>query len=88
MNCRPGDLARFFQPGPLRDRIIQVTTLDPDPICAGQMWLYEGRIPSPIAGHDYVSFRDCALRPIRHPGDDAVDESTVWLPPVPRGHIA
>ncbi len=28
-------------------------------------------------------FADAYLRPIRDPGDDAIDESAAWLPPVP-----
>lgn len=33
--------------------------------------------------HRYIVAPDSVLRPIGNPGDDAVDESSAWLPPVP-----
>jgi hypothetical protein len=35
------------------------------------------------AAYDLLAMSDNFIRPIRDPGDDAVDESKAWLPPVP-----
>lgn len=73
MNCRPGDMAmviRSIYPH-LLGRIITVhnllTTRDGSPC-----WSYTGNLDTPYGPPHYAE--DCCLRPIRDPGDDAVDE--------------
>jgi hypothetical protein len=85
MNCKPGDLARVVHPGNNLGKIIRVTTLDPVPHSVhGHCWHYEG---GPLMATEFnaplSAYCDVWLRPIRDPGDDAVDESHAWLPPVP-----
>ena len=36
------------------------------------------------ASGSVIGIADCFLKPIDNPGDDAVDESHAWLPPVPQ----
>lgn len=86
MNCKPGDLAVVRCPiEPSNNgRFVVVTQLDPLLHSKwGPAWNYEGeRIVS--EGTALRAICDCWLKPIRDPGDDAVDESKAWLPPVPQ----
>ena len=53
---------------------------------ADQVWLIDGFVRDSTPDGSLAEFsacRDAVLRPIRNPGDDAVDESKAWLPPVP-----
>jgi hypothetical protein len=85
MNCKPGDLAVIVNPRhpelmDLVGRILRVKrVIDHD--CFGDpCWSYEGRrIKHPIAG-TLRGASDAWLRPIRDPGDDATDETLLWLP--------
>jgi hypothetical protein len=85
MNCKPGDLAlltRAIEQFPEQEgRIFTVTTLDlrsPEPA-----WYYEGPVIRRVDGthrKTWISLPDQWLRPIRDPGDDATDETLLWLP--------
>lgn len=85
MNCKPGDLA------------IVVDSADGDQTFLGRVlttvllidhkdgraaWLTEPILKDPRDGVS-ILWLDTSLKPIRDPGDDAVDESKAWLPPVP-----
>lgn len=79
MNCKPGDLAvviRCLRPANLGRvlRVVRPHEFFPD------AWVVEGQ-----AGGDCAL--DSWLRPIRDPGDDAVDETLHWLP-VPVKEVA
>ena len=77
MNCKPGDLAVVVCAGRLEGRVIRVTSLDPGRSpCGRPLWLYEGDLTDPD-GFRYESIWDHILRPLRDPGDDAVDEMVV-----------
>ncbi len=73
MNCKPGDLAvvvrSIYDPAQI-GKIVRVVEW-----CA----YTEGWIVSPCILF-YASVHDECLRPIRDPGDDAVDETLQWLP--------
>ena len=98
MNCRPNDLARVIAPGRLvhcplcscsgvavrPDTIVRVTQHD------GIAWALEEPICDvvPISCGATIIIRcrmlpDELLRPIRDPGDDAVDEMVAKLGPAP-----
>jgi hypothetical protein len=86
VNCKQGDLAvvvmvdghpvleRFI--GSIRRVKIIVTAWD------GPAWTYEGR-RFKAKGQTCQAIPDRWLRPIRDPGDGAIDQSKAWLPPVP-----
>lgn len=85
MNCKPGDLARIVAAGIHQDKIIRLTTIDPQCVRDGlpPAWLYEPPLlPDPCEpdAFDMVSFFDHHLRPIRDPGEDARDEMLRPLP--------
>lgn len=92
MNCEKGDLAILVMcDGSSFGRLVRcVTFLGPQrvmrksgEICSFDCWL----IDPPLPDHANIGMcqfaPDAWLRPIRDPGDDAVDESKAWLPPVP-----
>lgn len=99
MNCKPGDLAVVVRSegtgraGLLSEmllgRIVRVVRLRPPSnafhCMADLVWSFEEPIRLELHGWTYIAdgTADCCLRPIRDPGDDAVDESKAWLPPVP-----
>ncbi len=72
MNCKPGDLAIVVAAPAIAKRaigsIVRCVELF-DGFGTGPMWTVE----PPAAGH-YWGIKDRWLRPIRDPGDDAVDE--------------
>lgn len=80
MNCKPGDLAIFLPPPyvsgyEFSGRVLRVIK----PSAFHGTWFVEPLFPN---GDD--STWDKYLRPIRDPGDDAVDETIVRLgKPVP-----
>jgi hypothetical protein len=84
MNCKPRDLAVVIRPSkcghPPRVgavvRVAEISWMFPD------CWVTDPPIVDPADGRE-VHIEDIHLRPIRDPGDDAVDESAAWLPPVP-----
>jgi hypothetical protein len=88
MNCVPRDIARIVgNSHGNNDRLVEVLRADG----AAGWWLCKALSPLSIwdmrceiypPGTE-VLMADVCLRPIRNPGDDAVDESHAWLPPVP-----
>lgn len=81
LNCKPGDLAIIVVPKGISGsehagKIVRVTTLR-----LADSWNYEPSLPR-LDGGFYLGIVDEYLRPIRDPGDDAVDE-TLLLKPVP-----
>ena len=82
MNCKPGDLAVVvgkcdISGDYLLGHIFKVTSSYFDR--GGWFWEYEG----PVLGTPWgtlAAVADAKLRPIRDPGDDAVDESFRWVP--------
>lgn len=95
LNCRPGDLARVISTPEtdyvgITDRIIKVTQISEFKTPMGYVaWDYETMplsVPCPCGcGRNALigPIADSALRPIRDPGDDAVDETLELAPPVP-----
>lgn len=90
MNCKPGDLAVIVPPYQDKEMLGLVVTVvrrvppaariqakngDVSMGGAGIGWRCEGHAPSLPCG-----IADECLRPLRNPGDDAVDESLLWLP--------
>lgn len=93
MNCKPGDLAVIVRSQCGNEgRIVRVLRyVGKKRFTSGKTyqdcWLLEGRLVERCLlaeqlGGDAIQ-PDDRLRPIRDPGDDAVDESKAWLPPVP-----
>lgn len=85
LNCKPGDLAVVVSTLGRADqaRFLGMTVLVlkagcPDAL--GARWLVEHR--------EIYTAADACLRPIRDAGDDAVDESHAYLPPVPHKELA
>lgn len=83
MNCRPGDLAYIVAPDfpPYDRKFVTVVRFAKHDEQLGPCWVVkpEGWIPplwtvtlSPVGTFCYP---DRCLRPIRNPGDDAVDET-------------
>lgn len=78
MNCKPGDLAVIVaskQDEWALGRIVRVVTLD-EP----KVWRMEEPFWHPNGIWRFTRIEDCCLRPIRDPGDDAVDETLLRLP--------
>lgn len=86
MNCKPGDLAVVVNGGQWHQehvgKIVSVKRLA-WPNEYGPTWEYEPELWSTKWQLYVPCLEDVAIRPIRDPGDDAVDESKAWLPPVP-----
>ncbi len=96
MNCKPGDLARIVHPFTAHGvgRFVEVVRLsrhferlggrDFRHLMPGPGWVCRGNVPADdgLVLKELVVADEC-LRPIRDPGDDAVDESKAWLPSVP-----
>lgn len=84
MNCKPGDLAVIVSsqrgPKPIGS-IVRILLRGPDWL-GHATWLTTGARD----GSDW--HRDCVLRPIRDPGDDAQDESLSWLPVPSREEVS
>jgi hypothetical protein len=53
------------------------------PLAVGAYDRIAGRLSAPFTYRNQATVLDSDLKPIRDPGDDAVDESHAWLPPVP-----
>lgn len=88
MKCKIGDLAIVIKPfsgNRNLGKIVEVVAAGHLPGC----WLVTSRQPLVIKIDGVDHYRchglidDARLSPIRDPGDDAVDESAAWLPPVP-----
>lgn len=85
MNCKPGELAFIMHAGGNDESwasglVVRCLSVFMEGIYA--CWIIEKALVSP-AGQMYTSVYDGVLKPIRDPGDDAIDESKAWLPPVP-----
>lgn len=85
MNCKPGDLAFYVGlDRSLHWRIVRCIQIHPaSPLLREVFWVTDPQLPVAEVGRLSEAICDRALRPIRDPGDDAVDESAAWLPPVP-----
>jgi hypothetical protein len=79
MNCKPGDLAIVSGKETLphlRGRIVTVAR------CGNLYGIPHWQTEPKFIDRDGVEvwFADEDLRPIRDPGDDATDETLLWLP--------
>jgi hypothetical protein len=86
MNCKPGDLAVIVRtdiPGQeaLVGSLVQCISVDPSSsqLYGGPEWNYEAVSPGIPDPKEHTISDDC-LRPIRDPGEDAKDETLLWLP--------
>lgn len=80
MNCRPGDLAIVIRSrsglNPQHiGRLLKV--VGPSKFHL-EHWETEPELRS-ICGN-FIDWHDQSLKPIRDPGDDAVDQTLLWLP--------
>lgn len=90
MNCKPGDLAVIVRSMAGNEgKIVRCVRLADSSEAkeAGfdmrpEVWVLEKPLMTRLGFPASLCY-DAHLRPIRDPGDDAVDESTAWLPPVP-----
>jgi hypothetical protein len=95
MNCRPGDLAitvrnALCAEGVVVVRsgvIVRVVRLTPANVGNGMVWELEKTVPFHVVlpGGGYIQgevegLDDNDLKPLRDPGDDAVDETLQRLP--------
>lgn len=89
MNCKPGDLAVIVDSSQARSRSNIGLLVSVRELCEGSAreWKCDpvpGQRPPlngdghPIVG--WVGVYDRNLHPIRDPGDDAVDQTLLWLP--------
>lgn len=100
MNCKPGDLAitvgsmRGDQDGRLVEVLRASTPQDVEEwepgawyvrVLGGPLYMHAANGKRPFT---YCSLRDRNLRPIRDPGDDAVDETLQRLPAPKRDEVA
>lgn len=88
MNCKPGDMAYVAAEGVHRsdekwaiNHIVKCVSSLTEP-SGLPAWVVDPPLVSP-SGKRWEALRDFCLRPLANPGDDAADESTRWLPPVP-----
>jgi hypothetical protein len=91
MRCKVGDLAVITSGGRYPeniDRLVEVISLWRGERVCGVLYASGDWVVRGIGGdlrylngwaRDSVA-RDCVLRPIRDPGDDARDETLEWLP--------
>jgi hypothetical protein len=89
LNCKTGDLAIIIQ-GVTSNRNVGKLVTVLGPAQQHGYWIVHCDHPmKTILGGLFSSestvgpIEDYRLRPIRHPGDGAIDESAAWLPPVP-----
>ena len=90
MNCKPGDLARVISTPETRDAgvvdwFFKLTVLDGQTDFGNApAWRYEGPERTTPEGRwkglRIEAVGDHILRPIRDPGDDAVDETLLRVP--------
>lgn len=89
MNCKPGDLAIVvrdsYGPQTHLGKIVTTVALEYAPDAKGIEMLAWATAPILYDDDGVIAlFNDSSLRPIRPHGDDAVDQSKAWLPPVPK----
>lgn len=91
MNCKPQELAMILSPHVAHGRFVTTLRvaspsgerLSGNVFCGdgGPAWVVSGSIPFPHLGVVSLAvISDSSLRPIRDPGDDAVDETLLRLP--------
>lgn len=78
MNCQPNDFCRVLNNpvtalGGIADRFVTVMALDQNQ-CSEPAWIIEGGAFRTVQGFKVQCIPDKWLKPIRDPGDDAVDE--------------
>lgn len=78
MNCKPGDIAVLINTPPEFTEhigmVVRVVRLAHVASSIGPGWIYEGRPILLPSGTPVVGIEDAFLRPLRDPGDSAVDE--------------
>ena len=83
MNCKPNDLAVIVRTGPkshhLLGRPVTVHCLEFESTTYGPGWTYSPPLKD-SHGRPLDFLEDAFLRPLRDPGDDAVDEMVRWCP--------
>jgi hypothetical protein len=86
MNCKPGDLAFYVgEDVSQHGRVVRCIEIHPfSEVMGDPCWVTDPSLPVE-GGFLSLAVIDCALRPIRDPGDDAQDETLQWLP-VPSQH--
>lgn len=87
MNCKPGDLAVIVAPDTSTRNLGKIVRVLHGSRLGDGWWWVESLSPAFMNGPgscDRVAMEgnieDRRLRPIRDPGDDAVDETLLWLP--------
>lgn len=90
MNGKPGELAIVVDSADgdqtFLGRVLTTVSLVEDVDGGRPAWLTDPLLEDPRDGM-LIFWFDTSLKPIRDPGDDAVDESAAWLPPVPLSTI-
>ena len=81
MRCRPGDLVLLLRAdyAPCKQFVGQVHTVGALSNAFHGAWLFDPPLYEPKSGA-LVSWLDKDLLPIRDPGDDAADETLLWVP--------
>ncbi len=85
MNCKKGDLA-YVVPTTRRHawaagRVVTCVELIRDQHLIGNVgWLIDPPLADPADGKVLRHAADASLRPIRDPGEDATDETLLWVP--------
>ena len=87
MNCKPNDIARIVNNVTgNNDKLVRVVAIVTAPDCPVTWWLcvamqqiYIDGVPDLQPAGTEVYCADVNLRPVRDPGDDAVDETLAWL---------
>jgi hypothetical protein len=80
MNCKPGDLAVIVKPGTTHRNLGKLVVVKN--LLWDDMWNVEALSPCHKENGRYETWgfiEDHRLRPLRDPGDDAVDETILWL---------
>lgn len=83
MNCKPGDLAVYVGADErCYGHIVRCIRLSKLArlICELPCWVVEPALPCDDGDGDALGVADSLLRPLRHPGNDAVDETLLWKP--------
>jgi hypothetical protein len=82
MNCKPGDMAVYVRSDSCNlGKIVRVLRFvgKVDGWTGDDRWLTDSLQVGAYGGRTNTA-RDSNLRPIRDPGDDATDETLLWLP--------
>lgn len=98
MNCKPGDLAlvvksKVGNEGKIVRCIRLATPVEADRVewWSGPLWHTDVPLlslrPATNVRREVCFAPDSALRPIRDPGEDATDETLLWLPVPSRDEV-